>query len=637
MSGEVRQSTASHVTYADLERSHAESLAVGGKGQQQIRNHLSSLASFMTCFGRNASDPIGDDFGVYFRDRIDEFITWGKEKGLKNSTMYTRASDIRCLWRTAEGLILGIDTSFSFSELLALYIKRSGKTQLEVAEAIKLDKRLLYAWVSGKQPGAHNRKYVPGLEKHLEAPPGALQAKLRQMITPYANNNGTLKAKNEYRERQKRLSREPYCYKQPSDKIRQEWLELLKFQTAPYLLNGFKRNIAWRVKPAQRVPMLEKWYFAVPGGLCPTASIRWRYFSAFFGYLILPVDKGGFGLDEENLSIALLTDAELILSYIEFRRARSGVFTTEIPKFLDFCTTLMRGETGYLRQNSKLCRLLREQITPSEWDGWCEVNRERLIEVNKSLKKGGHVKMARDPQDAIAYILSRQHPVKALFEMIQAMESFRVVNASDIQSSLHKRNTLLIKMLTANPLRVHHYSIMTYREDNTGNLYQRPGKSWCLRYAPEDFKNQRGAASKPYDIVLSDWLWRDIDEYLHTYWPNLKKGIATDFVFIPGPQGARSGDLSKGWPPDKISGRVLILTKIFLPNCIGFSAHAFRHIIATDYIKNNPNGYQVVASILHDRLDTVMREYAHLKVADGFSFWTSYLDESISRFKGGER
>ncbi|MDQ1274405.1 MAG: hypothetical protein QG591_3035, partial [Planctomycetota bacterium] len=63
----------------------------------------------------------------------------------------------------------------------------------------------------------------------------------------------------------------------------------------------------------------------------------------------------------------------------------------------------------------------------------------------------------------------------------------------------------------------------------------------------------------------------------------------------------------------------------------------FRHIIATEYLKNNPNGYQVVANILHDKLETVLGEYAHLKIADGFSHWVSYLEGRIETIKKGDR
>jgi hypothetical protein len=76
------------------------------------------------------------------------------------------------------------------------------------------------------------------------------------------------------------------------------------------------------------------------------------------------------------------------------------------------------------------------------------------------------------------------------------------------------------------------------------------------------------------------------------------------------------------------------LTQVCLPNCPGFFPHAFRHIIATDYIKNHPNGFAIAARILHDREETVRTEYAHVKVAYHFPFWTDYHEDRLRAWHG---
>jgi hypothetical protein len=53
------------------------------------------------------------------------------------------------------------------------------------------------------------------------------------------------------------------------------------------------------------------------------------------------------------------------------------------------------------------------------------------------------------------------------------------------------------------------------------------------------------------------------------------------------------------------------------PDIRGFRTHAFRHIIATTWLNAHPNDFLTVALILHDCLETVMQNYAHLKTKDG--------------------
>jgi hypothetical protein len=67
-------------------------------------------------------------------------------------------------------------------------------------------------------------------------------------------------------------------------------------------------------------------------------------------------------------------------------------------------------------------------------------------------------------------------------------------------------------------------------------------------------------------------------------------------------------------------------------HCLGFGSHAYRHIIATDYIKNDVNGIEVAASILHDKPETVRKTYKHLLHADYFKHWIKYHDAQRKAF-----
>jgi hypothetical protein len=47
--------------------------------------------------------------------------------------------------------------------------------------------------------------------------------------------------------------------------------------------------------------------------------------------------------------------------------------------------------------------------------------------------------------------------------------------------------------------------------------------------------------------------------------------------------------------------------------------------VVTDFLKHNPGKYQVAADMLHDKVATVIANYAHLAAADGHKFYQEYL------------
>jgi len=67
------------------------------------------------------------------------------------------------------------------------------------------------------------------------------------------------------------------------------------------------------------------------------------------------------------------------------------------------------------------------------------------------------------------------------------------------------------------------------------------------------------------------------------------------------------------------------LTKRFIPECPGFGTHAFRHLVATDYPRKSPNDFLTVAVLLHDRLETVLAAYAHLREDESFARYEAHL------------
>lgn len=637
-----RQKATQVCTYARLKNAMAESLRDEEKEVQQIRNHTASLQSFMNYLQREDSSPLGNDFARDFDKTLANFAESLAYVELAAGTIASRISHLRKIQPVALKITnLGLIDE-TFGATLCNLLKHAGMTQRALADRLNVKPCVLNQWVKKNYAPQDNREQIfQQVEEIFNLPSGSLNRRSGKGVSwkIYHPDGDPDTPVMQTRKRLRELSESPYALRDVPGLLRQEWLNMLHFYTTPYLLNGMDRVATWRVKKQDKAVTKSNWFCSVGESVCPTAELRWRETAYFMGFLVLPTTEGGKGMAQEQLSLALWSNAELVLAFLEFRKSRSGAYNGATKRVLIQCLSFLRKGTGYIWQLQDFCRKLPEPVEKTEWQAWCENNAATLKKVLKDLEKGNHIRKTRDPEKPIEAILAMPRPIEAVLAMIERMEHAAMTCATNCFLVSRKRDVLLVKMLISNPLRVQQYSLMTYYPDNSGNLYQDSEGNWRLRFAPEDFKNQHGAASKPYDVTLSKWLYADIEEYLERYRPTLCGGKVSNKVFLPSTQGMKNpSNNGQGvfWHPVHISRAIFSLSRRFIPGSPGFGAHAFRHIVATDYIKNNPNGFQVAANILHDRLNTVLKEYAHLQVADGFSFWTAYLDGQIATHSARE-
>jgi len=207
------------------------------------------------------------------------------------------------------------------------------------------------------------------------------------------------------------------------------------------------------------------------------------------------------------------------------------------------------------------------------------------------------------------------------------------------------------------------------------NLYQKADGSWRLRFNERDFKNEkgedleRGVRNAPYDVPVVPSVWLALTEYLFRHRPVLieslvdalrqefvKRGLPAltpveelavmrcPYVFRPGFEGIRhlaTEQLLAGYgtgqmPAMTLSKHMLSLTSRYLPESKGFCAHACRHLVATEYIKNEPNGWEVAAEALHNTADTVRKHYSWVVVGDRIKPWNDYYERLRMRHDQGE-
>ncbi len=212
--------------------------------------------------------------------------------------------------------------------------------------------------------------------------------------------------------------------------------------------------------------------------------------------------------------------------------------------------------------------------------------------------------------------------------MIQRMRADRPVGKSPKYEAVWARNLVLIKLLASNPLRRRNFAHLTWRADNTGNLYQKSDKSWWIRIPKRQFKNSYGAAGDfDYDSPVHASAWADIERYLFIYRKLLMRG-PTDLVFLT-LKVARSAEENRPWI--ELGATVRALTNQYLIRSPGIGPHAFRHLVATSILKADGGDHKIAAQVLNDRVSTVERHYAGLRSADGARRMAELLDDSFSR------
>lgn len=152
-------------------------------------------------------------------------------------------------------------------------------------------------------------------------------------------------------------------------------------------------------------------------------------------------------------------------------------------------------------------------------------------------------------------------------------------------------------------------------EDGSGNLYRRHD-GWRLRFEASDFKNQKGAANSEYDAPLPPHLSRRIEDYLQEFRPRLLR-------LNPGAPWVFPSRFATFW--DDLSRQYERVAERLIPETPGFDTQALRHLVATDYLRKHPEDYPTVATLLHDRLETVIANYAHLKQGHSFGRWEEHV------------
>jgi hypothetical protein len=347
----------------------------------------------------------------------------------------------------------------------------------------------------------------------------------------------------------------------------------------------------------------------------------------------------GLGADRTNVNFFSLLDPDLLHQFYQHctYSNRYRTFTT-FAKYLK--TLLQRGRHSYFYMSKTAQKQAVDYLLSAN-----HINNdsEFLTYINEYLLSIEDMKISAESDfidnsesfDNINFILKRERPLTFLVDVYKKSQNRYTEDLSLQNKLIHARDTLTTHLQMYNPLRAASMVALTIplkkgtlRPINTfssvsedGNVNK--GASYQIVLDKNSLKNIFSANEAEYkaNFPLS------VEEDLHIYL-NLRKSYleymnkTSEFLFIPTAnqsdykpeQGISADSLSKSYKN--------FITKHRPPGDYEFrpfGLHANRHIVATNYLREHPEQYVVVAEILHDKIETVLATYAHFSTSRGLA------------------
>lgn len=615
-------------TFSYLINIMTQRATLSGQPPQSLSNSLSALRAFMTDLGFNSDSPIGSNLRVSYYRRITEHLTNLREKG--HSTRYiANRKNLLGHWHS---LILELDrqsaadlgTLLPFQKALK-ELTATAPSQMQLAKDAGIPIATLKRWLAGANP---QKKAVPMLRR-LEGYFGLQPGMLVELARGHTDSTPTTVSTPPlilYRQRMSK-NKLPYALQHVSDNLKKEWLDLLQHKVE--VLPRLERQRTGKWDASEHTTQRESgnnWYCFLDGTYVAAAHITWGNIASYLGWLSLQQNNGGAGLEKnaaQNLGWLLVTS--MGQAYLSWRIKRSaGIVHSGVIRFIQVIKSLTHPKTGYLTQSPHLLSALppEAKITTS----WADACSTAFAWAKKTLSVlSEQQSKSREPFEPVKAVLELAKPMEAVSDMIHRMKAARPA-VGGLSEAVWARDLLLIKLLASNPLRAKNIKLLTYNLDNTGHLRQTQSGAWRIVIKPEMFKNKNGAAKNNiYDMPVNESAWGDIERYLKRYRPLLPYAKDLTNVFLS------SEKSFSPHPWESLNQRVFSLTKQYLWRCPGAGPHVFRYINATAILKACPGEWDTAAQVLHDKVETVKKHYAHLRGTDGAERAHALLHDSFAR------
>ncbi len=621
------------LTYKDLFERQAHFVITKQVNTQTTANRATALRNFLRVNGVSEEDVIGSEMRSSYPEALEKLVLRLQGSGASSrSISNTRAA--LSPWRhwvieDDNTRALDADKPTPFRSQLKLLI--AGHSVKHVSKQSEVPYDMLVGWMNGKVPRQSNTRLICRLESYFGTERGALTSLAGHTQSPRYRTTTGEASRNEYRETLSVRTKDEYWFR-PEEKsaLRSQWAEFIRYKTDEVPLLERSAKGAWRISPLPLTPNTPaNWYMFVDGKEVASAKAGWSKVGGFLGWLGLSSERGGLNMPAENLNtLAWFAVPGLFQRYLHWRKVRAGdKYNSSAPESLGWVSSLVRAEVGYLPQNPWLRETLPLEYRVSDWASMCFNQMNFCRKMTLSLR--GKIEITRDPFLPIKHIVDLPEPMEALVDMIHRLRADRPIGNTE-REAVWSRDMLTLKLLSSNPLRLRQFSHLTWKLDNTGNLYQKTDGSWWIIWKIKYFKNALGAAGDAdYDCPVQSSVWQDIERYLFKHRQSLLRA-ETNLVFLTKEGGpVRHGQAHVPWKD--LSRRVSELTRRHLWRSDGIGSHSFRHIVGSSIVRAGGGDFATAAAVLNDRIETVKKHYGRFNGKDGSTRMNELLGKSFRR------
>lgn len=482
-----------------------------------------------------------------------------------------------------------------FTRALNDAFQASGLTKSQVAERAQLSLVTFSDWLRGRQPRAETIGRIALVESGLGISPGSLSRHVR--IPGHMDGLDPCYAyRKQVRERQQSHYR-ARC-ENLSPQLVSEWKDFLRTRTRGPIHPSLPRS-GWSVKASDKTRVKANVLNSLDGEVSPAADVISRHLLGMIGWLCLPQAAGGRGYAVQDIkTLAWLCVPQVVDGYLIFISERAGKVNNSPVNFAGFVASLCALEYGYFRLHPELL----SQLPPSLFPPYSAP--EKLIEATLTLAQGWRVRYegrSRDPKLALRSFTDPDGNIlKPLWRGVQSLDeaATRLPTYSPLRAT-KKRDALLIALLLSVPLRAETWATIQIGSFQDDVLYPGP-EGYRLRVT--NVKNRRVQDGQNIDVRLPEFLAERIDEYL-TYHRNtlIRNGKTSRFLFV--------NQKNPEMPWATINSHVINVTRRHVPSCPGIGTHAFRHSVATEYLRRHRGEHATVARLLMVDLQTVLMHY----------------------------
>jgi integrase len=610
------------LTYAALLESLRESPSgadAGSVDSAVSRNRRTAVRRLMEALHKSETDGVGEEFAEGFLAAVNSYRAWEARQGTADSTVRSRCSHLRHAQRLLAGSQHAVPSSFATA--LDRAIKASGHELTWLAEKSGVPAVSLSQWRRGVASPGSLRKHLPKLEACLGLATGALMGALPIRAARAVGYGVAERGEStEFRQRlRRRMAEQPFSLREPTASLQVEWQQLLAFKTADIPRLHRERRAKWRPKAARMSkPLKPSWCCTLKdGNVVPSAHAAWVQIRQYLGWRCLDERMGGGGFSEETTqSLARLADADSVIAFVRWRAERASGLNMGSVTFLHQANSLLHPRGGWITQSPWLAKAAPELIAGGgTWAEHCA----RAFEVLKDFARTvlQTAKPTRDVEEALRPLLDTGNPIALLHDMLERMERDMPPATQPIRRATQQRDIALVTLLLANPLRIGQLCALEFGAGSDQNLRRREA-GWQLHCTNERYKNGGTTMAKGLRVDLDESVTAAFDRYVREGREVLLAGRKSRLFFA----GCSRWDPST--PCENLEDRLQILTARYIPGCVGFRGHGWRHLLATAWLMEHPGDFGTVADLLGDTVKTVAEKYRHIERASSvkrFGTW----------------